>query len=108
MESEKNRSIPVYQCQEIESLFSHQFLKFMPDGRNILFFQSPFYRMLGGCPADRPIDILKLGGIDIPGRIEVFFDPLLGFKNNLIGYEEIDDDTCYDSNQNRQLQKNQG
>jgi len=99
MKPEEHDSISVHQCQEIESLFSHQSLEFIPDGRNILLFQSTFHHMPDRCPTDRPINILKFGGINVPGRIEVFFDPFLCFKDYLIGYEEVDDDTCYDPDQ---------
>jgi hypothetical protein len=51
------------------------------------------------CPADRPINVSNLRSIDISGCIEIFFDPLLSFKDNLIGDERIDNDTRYNAYQ---------
>jgi len=94
MKSDDHQSISVHQGQEIEPLFGHQLLKFIPDGRDILLFQSSFQHVPDRCPADRPINIPKPGGINISGCIEVFFDPFLCLKNNLVGYEGVDDYNC--------------
>jgi hypothetical protein len=107
MKSEYDHSISIHQGQEIKSLFSHQSLKFIPDGRNILLFQSSFQHMPDRCPADRPINISKSRGIDISGCIQVFFDPLLCFKNNLTRYKGVDNDTCYNPYQTGKGQKDQ-
>jgi hypothetical protein len=59
------------------------------------------------CPADRPINIPKPRGIDVSGCIQVFFDPLLCFKNNLICYKGVHNDTCDNPYQTGNGQKDQ-
>ena len=50
-------------------------------------------------PADRLIDVLDFRSVNVPGRVKIFLHPLLGFKNNLIRYKGVDDDSRDDAYQ---------
>jgi hypothetical protein len=51
------------------------------------------------CPADRPVDVSYFRSINISGGVEIFFDPLLSFENNLIGDKGVDNKTRYNAHE---------